>query len=78
MPIYVFKCPECGHEQEFIMQVGSKPPLCQFLDHCAEMEKVLTAPASVVMKAPRRLISETRHNGIRTTITGTDDKIFDN
>lgn len=40
MPLYPYKCSQCGEEREKIQHVGSKPPIC-----CGvEMQQILCAP----------------------------------
>ena len=34
MPIYEFKCDECGAEHEILMSRGAKPPACGECDSC--------------------------------------------
>lgn len=43
MPIYQFKCPECGHEQEKLQKHADAPPSCPE-GHGATI-KQLTTPA---------------------------------
>ena len=52
MPLYVFKCPVCGREQEAIQRPGDAPPECQGLvgrgtpvGHVlVDMDRQLSAP----------------------------------
>ncbi len=72
MPIYDYKCPECGFEKEVqhsMSEIGRIEVLC---DHCgAAMKKMMSAPALVGFDNIGRSISKKdQHNGHSPGKTG--------
>jgi len=48
MPIYQFKCPECGHEFDKLQKFADPDPKCP---KCGETtNRVLTGPAAIDLK----------------------------
>ena len=65
MPLYDYKCPECGYEKEVqhpMSEIGKIEILC---DHCgAPMKKMMSAPALLGFDNIGRSISKkNKHNG---------------
>ncbi len=42
MPIYEYRCPECGHEFEKLVRLSARPPGCPECDH-DEVKKMVSA-----------------------------------
>ncbi len=63
MPVYDYKCPECGYEKEVqhsMSEIGKIEVLC---DHCgARMKKMMSAPALVGFDNIGRSISKKGNN----------------
>lgn len=53
MPIYQFKCPDCGHEIEELMKRDAPNPVCdrhKFTKICPIMEKLFPTGTSFELK----------------------------
>jgi putative FmdB family regulatory protein len=53
MPIYVYKCPNCGKEEEVLQAPGESAPWCDDSQWCGKMEKQLTAANFQIEKAAK-------------------------
>ena len=53
MPIYQFKCPDCGYEVEELMKFDDPNPICdkhKFTKICPKMEKIFPTGTNFKLK----------------------------
>jgi len=48
MPLYLYKCPECGYEEEFLQNFSDPPPLCP--NGCEIMVRQLSKNTGFIFK----------------------------